>query len=291
MKYYIGIDGGGTKTAAIIQSQDKTREASIVLPGSNNSYIGMEASLAIIKEAVLKLTDEVGANLLDVTSIFAGVAGASSNNYISICEDMLRKLLPNAKARVDVDALNLLAMLDNDGVVLICGTGSICFVRKGGKLERIGGNADFDQYGSGTHIGKGALMLSLQVHDGRKPDCLLNRMVEEKLGEKVFGRVSDLMKSERAFIASFAPLVFKAAEKGDTAAVEILDINMRYLAEMVNRAAELIEADEFKLVTGGGIMRDALTEPTMRKYLKCNPTFDFCSDQSRGALRMTYKQL
>ena len=41
MKYYIGIDGGGTKTAAIIQSTDG-REAVVSLPGANNSDIGVD---------------------------------------------------------------------------------------------------------------------------------------------------------------------------------------------------------------------------------------------------------
>lgn len=291
MKYFIGIDGGGTKTAAIIQSEDKSREASIVLPGSNNTYIGMDASLTIIKDAVTALTRDVGADFNDVASVFVGIAGASSNDYINICSNMLRTMLPYAKAEVGVDALNLIAMLENDGVVLICGTGSICFARKGDELSRIGGNADFDPYGSGTHIGKGSLMLSLLIHDGRKPDCLLNKMVEEKFGSRVFGKVSDLMKAERSFWASFAPLVFKAAEQGDKAAEEILDVNMRYLAEMVNRASEIIGMDSFELVTGGGIMRDEITEKIMRRHLKCNPKFEYCSDQSRGALRMAYKQL
>ena len=288
MKYYIGIDGGGTKTAAIIQSEDG-REAIITLPGSNNSYIGVEASLQIVKDAVMQLTNKLGAKISDVSGVFVGIAGATANNYIAVCSDMLTELLPNAAVKVDVDVMNLLAMLDGDGAALICGTGSICYANKGDTRTRIGGYADFDGAGSGTFIGKDALMLSLKIYDGRKSDSLLNRMVIEKLGGQVHPNLSMLMKAERAYIASFAPLVFRAAKSGDTHAKEILSRNFEYLGEMVDRAAEILGTDTFTLVTGGGIMRDPMSDSMLLSYTKANPIIIYCDDQSRGALSMAKK--
>ncbi|HBL85455.1 MAG: hypothetical protein A2Y17_02785 [Clostridiales bacterium GWF2_38_85] len=285
MKYYIGIDGGGTKTAAVTQSEDKTIKQNVLLPGSNHYYCGMDESLAIVRRAVEELTAKVGASFEEVASVFVGIAGATSDNYIGICTEMLEKLLPNAKVGVNTDAANLLALFDGDGVVLICGTGSICFSRKSDQLKRIGGHADLDPSGSGTHIGKAAIMLSLQVYDGREPDCILNEMVEKKLGDKAINMTTVIPKYDRSQIAAFAPLVFDAARQGDKAALKILDQNIEYLAHMVNTAAGYLSCNSFPLIVSGGIFRDELTMPILKKYLKCAPEIRFADSQVEGALR------
>ena len=289
MKYYIGIDGGGTKTAAVIQSDDDIIKQNVLLPGSNHYYCGMETSLGIVKQAVDELLKKVGAGYEDVAGVFVGIAGATSDNYIAICTEMLEKMLLNAKVKVSTDAANLLAFFDGDGVVLICGTGSICFARKNEQLIRIGGHADLDPLGSGTHIGKAAIMLSLQVYDGREPQCILNEMVEKKLGNKVFNMTTVIPKYERSQIAAFAPLVFDAARLGDIAAMKILEQNIEYLAHMVNTAAKSLDSDSFPLIVSGGIFRDELTIPLFKKYLKCDPEIRFADSQVEGALRAAKK--
>ena len=114
-------------------------------------------------------------------------------------------------------------------------------------------------------------------------------MVVEKLGGQVQPNIPMLMKAERAFLASFAPLVFKAAKSGDTHAKEILLRNFAHLGGLVDRAAEILGTDVFPLVTGGGIMRDPLSDTLLLASTKASPIITYCDDQSRGALSMAKK--
>lgn len=52
MKYYIGIDGGGTKTAVRLVDERKNILADFVRGRSNHGDVGMEASLSLIAGCV-----------------------------------------------------------------------------------------------------------------------------------------------------------------------------------------------------------------------------------------------
>ena len=136
MAYYIAIDGGGTKTEAVLCTGDGGIICRTLAGSTNPNDVGAAESGARLRRAAdtLRAALPVGER---VTALFAGVSGATGNIHA------LESALAGAADKVTVgnDALCLLATAGRgDAVCLIAGTGSVCFVRCGGVLHRIGGD-------------------------------------------------------------------------------------------------------------------------------------------------------
>ena len=241
---FIAIDGGGTKTEAVICNREGNILSHRLAGGSN-----------------LNAADEkiVAANLRTVTAgaergyLFAGIAGALN------CGDRLREMLPQTDGltvSVGSDAVNMLSagLLHADGCGIICGTGSVCFARVGRELHRIGGwGYLFDGKGSGYDIGRDAISAALRQQDGRGRPTLLADLIAEKYGHSAAEHLTAYYQAGREEIAAHAPLVFSAAEAGDAVAREIVRSNMAALAEEIACAAGFFNGS-FPVTLTGGIL-------------------------------------
>ncbi len=257
MKYYIGIDGGGTKTAVRLVDERKNILADFVRGRSNHGDVGMEASLSLIAGCVTDAAAMAGISLEDVTVVHAGIAGAASNNYIALCTERLKSVVPQAVVNVTNDAQLLFVRLEKgEGAVLICGTGSICFTLRSGVVRRIGGYGELDIFGSGSDIGKQALAYSLRAGDGReKKGALYELILDKNNGRTTLEMLSELIRGGKPVYASYAPLVFDAYRAGDKAAERIVDDNFGHLAGYLENAARDFEGS-FDCVVSGGVFRD-----------------------------------
>ena len=161
MAYYIAIDGGGTKTEAVLCTGDGGIICRTLAGSTNPNDVGAAESGARLRRAAdtLRAALPVGER---VTALFAGVSGATGNIHA------LESALAGAADKVTVgnDALCLLATAGRgDAVCLIAGTGSVCFVRCGGVLHRIGGwGYLIDGGGGGYDIGRDALSAGATPH-------------------------------------------------------------------------------------------------------------------------------
>ena len=146
----IGVDGGGTKTAFLC---DKNGELfSLTLrEAANPNTVGKDNSVDVISRGINQLCDEHDIDPWQIDGIFCGIAGATNGDYRDYCTAKLKTIFENANIAVAHDGHNILsaAFGNGDGVIVICGTGSSCFVRKNGVLSRIGGYLTFDTAGCG----------------------------------------------------------------------------------------------------------------------------------------------
>lgn len=180
-------------------------------------------------------------------------------------------MLPNAKINIVNDSMLLFVNFSgNDGAVMICGTGSICFTLKDGKLGRVGGYGTLDGGGSGYEIGKAAISYALKAADGRREQTILTRLIDEKNEKGIIEYTSDLSLDEIRSIGQFAPLVFEAHEKGDKVATSILEDCFEFLAEYVEVASKSFDGP-FELVLGGGIFKLPASLEIFKK--KCSAPF------------------
>ena len=263
MTYYIGIDGGGTKTEAVITNADGQILARRVGTTSNPNDITPEGSLQVLSSLVSALMADVGlpTEAKEQISLFAGVAGGINHGPLLECE--LKKAFPmmaDVSVRSDVHILLSGELPVGDGACIICGTGSACFLRRGSDVIRVGGwGYLLDSGGSGYDIGRDALEAALRAYDGRGEATLLTELLTEHLGGAVQTRITDIYREGKPYIASCAPLVFKAADSGDPIAEAILQRNARKLAEYVEAAWKWETANgdpspvSFPVVMGGGI--------------------------------------
>ncbi len=264
MTYWIGIDGGGTKTEGVLTDTQGTVLARSVVGATNPHDVTLPVSADRMADLVRMLLSNVGLpeDALEETAIFGGIAGGML--YREALEEALRdRLPPIGRLAVQSDIHILLAgeLPCGDGACIICGTGSVCFLRCGRELIRIGGwGYLLDSSGSGYDIGRDALEAVLRAHDGRGRSTALTQLVTAHVGGEVSAMLADIYHGGKPYIASCAPLVFQAATDGDTVAADILRCNAHALAEYVETAwRQLVERTapptDFPVVFSGGISR------------------------------------
>lgn len=283
MTYCIGIDGGGTKTLGVLTDRSGTVLTSAATGPTNPNDVTPATSASRLTDLVHTLLEQGGLarEALSETSLFFGVAGGI--NHGPTLERMLTESLPEATyLRVRSDAHILLSgeVPTGDGACIICGTGSVCFLRRGEEILRIGGwGYLLDSGGSGYDIGRDALEAALRAFDGRGEPTALSDLLAAHLGGPVNTRITEIYREGKPYIAACAPLVFEAAERGDAVADAILRRNARRLAEYIETAWRLLvrdgrtEANCLPVVMGGGISQKAspywselvrsLTDPTI----------------------------
>lgn len=257
-RYVIALDGGGTKTDAVLVDREGRVLARRQGGASNPHDGGVAASVAVVQALAEDLIRTAGVDAADCF-LFGGIAGAL--NYRVELEQELARRLSGVAVSVDSDMISLLtaALGDADGACVICGTGSACFLRHQGRVFRIGGwGYLLDSGGSGYDIGRQALEAVLRAHDGRGPDTVLADLLATRLGMPVPDALGRLYAEGKTLIASLAPAVFEAAEAGDAVAVQIRAANAAALAELVPAAyRRWTPGEPMPVVLDGGVSRRA----------------------------------
>ena len=252
MKYCIAMDGGGTKTDAVLFDETGKILALETGPGSNVTDLGEEES----RTRVLDMFQRVLRRGPDrVDALYGAIAGAIVNG-----DPYSGTILGTGRigtSRIEDDGPSILSSTLGlaDGCAMICGTGSSLFVRiEGEPLRHIGGKGYLiDTGGSGFELGRNAIRTALRAADGRIPPTALTGYLEEIIGESVDDHLIPILHHRgRAYIASLAPAVFRAREDGDPAAIGIFERQSALLADLTYPAARFFPGG-FPVVIGGGI--------------------------------------
>lgn len=128
-KLWIGIDGGGTKTTAVIG--DESGHLLAVAKGSsgNLTAISTEQLYTLINELIDQLLIKTGAALTDVEMVFAAMAGADRQAEQQKIYDAFKHspVLEKLKIQSDIHAALAAGSWGREGTLLIAGTGAIIF--------------------------------------------------------------------------------------------------------------------------------------------------------------------
>ena len=137
--------------------------------------------------------------------------------------------------------------------------------------HRIGGYGYlFGDHGSGYHIGNCGIQAALAAADGSGPDTMLRRLVDEKAGATFPENLAAFYKGGKSYIASFAPLVTEAFERGDAVAARILHDSMALFSRQITAAAGMVKATDPVVLTGGLIQKTEALLPILKEYLPEN---------------------
>src|ERR1041384_2178791 len=180
MNYLLGVDGGGTKTLALLGDLDGNGLARGMSGPSNYNAVGFEAACSALESAIQLARKEYPGT---ISALCLGLAGAGRPDDIARFQNWASDKFPGTAVRVLSDAEVLLRAGSPSGpaLVLICGTGSIVYGRTiTGELIRAGGwGYLFGDEGSGYTIGIAALRAVMQSYDGRGPKTLLSQLLLE----------------------------------------------------------------------------------------------------------------
>lgn len=265
----VGIDGGGTKTAFVLCSADGTVLNQITGPSMNINQIRDSSLFSEKLEFCIRqlLGEDDGSDI----ALFGGFAGAATGNNAEIIRNALLTSLPKARISCSGDFENALTLgfYDNDGIVVIAGTGSGTFVRKEGVTNRIGGwGYLIDPAGSAFTIARDAIYYWLRSKDGRSEVSILTEELSRKCGEDLNDVFLKIYSEGPSYVASFAPAVFEAYKKGDTNAKKIIQRNCKYIAEMIIAALENFPDKEMTACLTGSLFKSSdILLPLIRESL------------------------
>ena len=251
MKYYIAIDSGGSKTLGVLFDEHGVVTQKLRAGGANPNALGADAAVQVVFDVIGRLSAFADGIVSGVIISWAGITA-----YGDVFEVRLRQMTGIDALYTVTDAVPLLTggLGDRDGACLISGTGSVCFVRTGGELTRIGGWGyllDVSS-GSGFDLGRDALIAALYDRDGQGESTLLAELVRERLGCEACDAIPRIYEGGQAYIASFAHLVFEGARRGDKVSLEIIRKNCEGLSKMLTAAAKNL-SPPFDVVLSGGI--------------------------------------
>jgi glucosamine kinase len=256
MSYFLGIDGGGTRTTAWLEDEDGRVLARAVTGPTNPLKVGFQATQRELSRAVrlalrqarLKIPAPVSGKQrkraigkerrparLPLDAICVGLAGVDRPQVHGRLFAWLRRTIPARVHLLTSDAaIALRAAIGNSpGIIVVSGTGSIAYGRNDrGRVLRSGGwGVPFDDAGSGYDLGYKAIAAALRDYDGRGPYTQLSAKVCQALKIPDITRVVLLPLTPKEIAALF-PLVLQAARRRDFVARELCEGAGRDLAAL-----------------------------------------------------------
>lgn len=265
--YFLGIDGGGTKTSFLLKDEFGNCVRSEISSGCNPFDIGEDEAKRILTNGIKKVCGNVPVRRI---VCFAGIAGGTVGGHKKLFADFLKtfgfKAVYNGS---DNESVVFGGLGDEDGVTLITGTGVCAYVQKNREIKRISGwGYFFDEGGSAFNFGREAISYACEVEDGRTAESELYRQVKAKYGEGVDEIVQKSYDIGKKYVASYADCVFKSAAAGDNAAVAILKRNTKVVAEVLEACAEIIGTAKIKAVVSGGLTKEPVFIDCIKASLK-----------------------
>ncbi len=224
MAFYLGIDGGGTKTRCAL-GDEKTTLATAVAGASNVIRVGEAQAREALHASVREVCTAARINPDRIGSICIGAAGAARPEVAGKIQRILAELTP-ASIEVVGDTLIALeaAFGTGPGVIAIAGTGSIAYGRDAtGRTWRAGGwGYAISDEGSGHWIGRCAVSAIVRARDAGQ-GTTLETLVLEAWHLQTFDQLVQAANSQPPpdFPRLF-PVVLRAAREGDSRAHALL---------------------------------------------------------------------
>jgi glucosamine kinase len=165
--YYLGIDGGGTKTTCAV-GDDSSVLATASAGPSNIVRVGEATTRESLHQAVRQACAAAGITPSQVLRTCVGGSGAARPELAAIVREFLAEMLSTPVDVVGDMQIALEAAFDQGpGVIVIAGTGSIAYGRdRQGKTVRAGGwGFAIGDEGSAHWIGRAAVIALLGASD------------------------------------------------------------------------------------------------------------------------------
>ncbi len=271
MPYYLGIDGGGTKTTCAVGDESQLLATATAGP-SNIVRVGEVQARESLQQSLRQACAAAGITPPQVAHTCVGGSGAARPECAAIVRRALAELLPTPIEVVGDMQIALEAAFDTGpGVVVIAGTGSIAYGRdRQGNTARAGGwGFAIGDEGSAHWIGRAAVGAALRAADASGAAAANDGILElyssfaAALGE-VWGvaTLADLARAANSIPPpDFAALFPTVANSQDNLAAEVLTQGGRELAQIAAIVARRLFAGSdmapVPVAMTGGVFRHA----------------------------------
>ncbi len=233
-KFYLGIDGGGSKTTAVVFNEKGEFICKACGESINYYSVGIENA----RKAMADIIKSMPQKSFDCT-----VIGMSALNERASDEEIERfcsGIIDSKKTIMDSDLYVALEAMDENGecAVVISGTGSMALHRKeDGTIRHAGGwGYILGDEGSGYSIGLSGIKAAIRSYEnyGEK-SALIDECLRYFSTDNIYDLI-DLYYDKtvsRKVTAAFAKNVISLAESGDKTAKSIIKSEAKLLSETV----------------------------------------------------------
>ena len=257
----VGVDGGGTKTAAVILDSNQRVIGEGRAGPSNPMRVGIATAAAAVREAIDSACVMAKVRREDLLAAEIGLAGAGRRELRERMREALSTLgIADIEVVTDADIALYGATDGAPGIVVIAGTGSICCgVNARGKRICAGGWGPIaGDEGGGAWIARRALRGVAHASDGRGPKTLLTGLActyfrVSSADDLVTAIYAPSSTNER--LAGFGKDVIEAAKQKDPVAQSIIDeagTELSHAAITVIKNLNL-ERERFQIAHVGGV--------------------------------------
>ena len=258
--FVLGVDGGTTKTIALLADHCGKILSAARGPGSNWSGEDVEIPMGVVSDTVRRVLHDAH---LSGSQVAAGVfclAGADWPEDHTRRQAVLEKACLAQRVVVKNDSFGGLraGATRPYGIVLAAGTGMNAAVITPDGQEWAYGY--YETYGGAKSVADEAFVAVLRAEDGRGKPTLLTSLALQKLGfpsvEQML-RASIARRIDRSRFMTLCPLVFAAASQGDEVAAEILVKQGQALAEYATAIFRRfhLQALEIEVVLAGSLFK------------------------------------
>jgi len=258
-KFIVGVDSGGTSTNLRIKNLRTRSAKGLSYPPAHFTSTGSRKFTEEINKYIGHFAGMLKLDMKNCLGISVGGAGLRNAEQKSEVKEFFRRRTQINNIIIESDAYIALydAYKENDGIVLISGTGSVLYARYKGKVERVGGWGKlFGDPGSGYFIGIKALnfiALEYDIYEG------IYRSKFSKAFEKLF-EIKGENLIQKLYIENFfpplaVPLVMDLARlKNKTANSIINDAIDELLLQLEIYIGKKPRNEKFKLSFSGSIL-------------------------------------
>lgn len=278
-KFYLGVDGGGTKTHVILLDREKNFVSEGFAGPSNPLRVGIETAVANIAQAVDTACDRAQKTTSEIVSAVLGLAGVRRLDIRERIRERSIEIfgIEIVKVVTDAEIALFATTLGGEGVVIISGTGSVCFGRDAlGNTAMSGGwGPTAGDEGGGISIARHALQAIAKASDGRGASTRLSLVGAEYFRastpeDLVVAIYSPQMDNSK--LAGFAQFVAQTAHEGDEIAIEILAVAGHELGLAANAVIQKLNLQNGKVPIGtvgsvfkaGDLLTNSLLETVRR---------------------------
>jgi N-acetylglucosamine kinase-like BadF-type ATPase len=284
--YFLGVDGGGTKTAFVLTDAGGRELARHEGGSSYHIQVGFEALHVLLHEGVHAVLDKAGAAPDEVLFAFFGLPAHGEDSQVQPFLDVIPEaVLGHRRYACGNDMICGWAgsLGGEDGINIVAGTGSIGYGERQGLTARGGGWGEiFSDEGSAYWIAVQGLNAFSRMADGRLPrgplHDLLTRELELKDDLDVCAYVYARSAPQRDRIAGLSRLVARAAAQGDETARRIFTEAGRELAAIVEAIRQRLRyppGEPVNLSYSGGVFQggELILQPFRQQLSLYSPDY------------------
>ena len=275
MNLVLGVDGGGSKTHALVADARGEVLGFASAGRSNWEDIGLEAAGAALAEAVGGALAGAGVAPAELAASAFGLAGLDWDSDRPMLGTLVDPLGLAGPRRLENDSFIALRAGTSRpfGVVVIAGTGHVAAGRDpaGRTFRTFGLGPMYGDFGSATDVAEEAVRAVADACTGRGPATTLSRLLPPLAGCAEPRELLQALSRGLVALPAAAPLVLAEAEAGDAAAQAIVLRAGTSLGEAAALVAGRLElgTEPFEVVMAGGLFagRNRLLETTLVEVL------------------------